>query len=59
VDRLPENYRGTVKLALAGERGHPTGEPTYLVFEFSGRFFPGAAQQYLCDAVTPAAAINT
>ena len=54
--RCQKNYRGTVKLGNSPVSvGIPTGEPTYLVFEFSGRFLPsrGSASSTYATLLTP------
>jgi len=54
--RCQKNYRGTVKLGNSPVSvGILTGEPTYLVFEFSGRFLPsrGSASSTYATLLTP------
>jgi hypothetical protein len=54
--RCQKHYRGAVKLGnMPVSVGIPTGEPTYLVFEFSGRFLPsrGSASSTYATLLTP------
>jgi hypothetical protein len=54
--RCQKNYRGSVKLGSTPVGvGIPADQPTYLVFEFSGRSFPtrGAASSTYATLLTP------